>query len=76
MVFVKRFKSHFRGNQRIKTKLGDSVLPEVYGFPLKGQERGMAFMLPRRYYNRSKCTFQDTSRVKDKEFSLTTRPGY
>lgn len=64
MVFVKRLKSHFRRNQWIKTKLGDSVFPEVYGFPLKGQERGMAFVLPRRYYNRSKCTFQGTSRLR------------
>lgn len=64
MVFV----FHFRRNPWIKTKLGDSVFPEVYGFPLKGQKRGMAFMLARRYYNRSKCTFQGTSQVKDKEF--------
>lgn len=56
-----------------KTKLGDSVIPEVYGFPLKGQTRGMAFMLPRRHYSWSKWTSQGSSRMKDQEFPLTTR---
>lgn len=43
MVFVRDLKSHFRRNQWIKTKLGDSVFPEVYGFPLKRPGEGNGF---------------------------------
>lgn len=72
--FCKRIESHLRGNKWIKTKFGDSVFPEAYGFPLKGQERGMAFVLPRSITTGQSVPFRVPVGLRIK-FSLTQPPG-